>query len=196
MLLPLVLVLAVAAAEGQRRGFRLQPARYKDCGSVFQVDSVDISAPLAKKEACFNRHLLVKERRVQICINATIPEDSAVPLPLTRTSGFKNSAHGTIPPLGPQSFCEIERNACKDAKPGCPDLVLGSSVRLCSTLRVPDVPLVQPDVLVRYRTLYEPNMNPRCEESYELSPGQIPLICLDLETKVVDRPACPSSILG
>jgi len=196
----LLLVSAVVVlAEGQQK-FRMQPARYTECNGALRLNSVSISAPLARKDNCRNRHLLVKKRRVQICVNATVPldrPDLAAVLPLSGTAGLKNSAHGTLPALAPQDFCDVAIDACQGASPGCAQLVPGSTVTFCSALKVPDVPLIQPDVRVRYRTLYEANFNNQCEKSYELRRGQIPLVCFEIDTKVVNRPACPApGLLG
>lgn len=203
-LVPFLLCLSVCVSVcWTQQEFRLFPANYKLCSGsargLMEINSVLISAPLARKDNCLNKHLLVKGRRVQICVNGTIPQDLDLPLPFRGNAGFKNSAHGTLPAIPPQDFCEIQRNGCENANPPCSELVAGSTVELCSVLRVPDDPillnaLIQPDVLVRWRTMYEFNYESECEKRYDAVQGQIPFICIDLDSKVVNSPQCPTPL--
>ncbi|XP_023332465.1 uncharacterized protein LOC111704460 [Eurytemora carolleeae] len=184
--------------------FRLFPASYKPCAGALTVNSVQISAPQARQENCKNRHLLVKGRRVQICMNATLPlQDPPVNIPVLAPAGLKNSAHGTVPGIPiPQDFCDIAKDACENATPPCSEWAGGMNVMMCSALRVPDDPillnpLIQPDVLVRWRIIHEPNSDlSTCETRYDAQPKQTPLLCIDIEAKVVNEPRCPPPILG
>jgi hypothetical protein len=194
----LILPLALLGLVTGQKGFQRFPAAYTRCNGVLTVNDVRISAPLALKANCLNRHLLVKKRRVQICINATLPLNSPVVFPVSSPAGLKNSAHGTLPAIPiPQDFCDIAKDACQNALPPCSEWVGGMNVQFCSELRVPEVPIIQPDVLVRWRILHDQNFNPSsCERRYEAAPNQIPLVCIDIKAKVVDRPRCPPPLLG
>jgi len=199
-----IIIFSLLGICAGQRGFRTFPARFRECDGpakgILNIRNVTISAPLALKENCRNRHLLVKGRRVQICVEGTIPTNS--PFPLTGSAGLKNSAHGTLPALPPQDFCDVEKNGCKNTNPQCGQLKSGENVKVCSILTVPNDPillnpLVQPDVTVRWRTLYESSFDSSvCEKNYETQPGQVPFICMDLDTKVVNQPKCPRPLLG
>lgn len=186
--------------------FRLFNTNYKACSGseqgLMKINAIGISAPLAQKDNCKNKHLLVKGRRVQICVNGTLPETLPFQTPILGGAGLKNSAHGSLPALPPQDFCDIARDSCKASNPPCDQMLPGQTIELCSAMRVPDDPLllnplIQPNVLVRWRIMYESQFDESvCEKNYNLQPGQIPLVCIDIDSKVVNSPKCPGGILG
>jgi len=189
-----------------QKKFRLFNANFKECDGadkgLLKINGIGISAPLGRKDKCLNKHLLVKGRRVQICVNGTLPETLPFPTPIQGTAGLKNSAHGSLPALPPQEFCDIVKDSCEGATPACNQIVAGQTIELCSALVVPNDPLllndfIQPDVLVRWRILHEAQSNPSvCETKYERKRGQTPLVCIDIDTKVVNEARCPRDIIG
>jgi len=198
----LLLLVGMSIASSQR--FRAFPARYKLCDGpsrgLMDIKNVTISAFLANKSPCTNRHLLVTGRKVEVCVEGVLPNTPAATFPIQNGAGLKNSAHGTLVPLPPQDFCNIVTDACTNADPPCSQMVAGGPARLCSVLTVPNdavVRVTQPDVTVRWKTLMERNnFNSACETSFEVRRGQVPLVCIELEAKVVTKNKCPGGLLG
>eukprot|EP00088_Acartia_fossae_P035623 TRINITY_DN36747_c0_g1_i1.p1 TRINITY_DN36747_c0_g1~~TRINITY_DN36747_c0_g1_i1.p1 ORF type:complete len:220 (-),score=19.39 TRINITY_DN36747_c0_g1_i1:114-737(-) len=205
MLKHLIFVTLLSMVCCQKKGnFRLFKANFKQCegseAGLLKINGIGISAPLAKKQNCFNRHLLVKGRRVQICVNGTLPEQLPFPTPIQGGAGLKNSAHGTLPALPPQDFCDIAKDSCQASNPSCDQMQPGQTIELCSVMKVPNDPitlnpLIQPNVLVRWRIFYDPQFDSSvCEKNFNLRGGQVPLVCIDMDTKVVNKPSCPGGL--
>jgi len=172
---------------------RFYTTKFEDCGSLLQLapaktGSVKMTAPFDRRKG---RHVLGKGRKVEICVEGTLPSGSQVPFPI---QGLKNSAHGKIEvgaltvPL-PVEFCGVQFDGCQGATPSCTAMKSGDNVKLCSSLTVP-VESPDVDVEVTWKVLVDNNVanKDKCETEYDLGnlrrAGKLPLVCLHIPARV------------
>lgn len=182
--------------------------KFANCGSRLTIapirrnvpGPVTISAPFDRKE---KKQLLFKNRKIRICINATIPaiDGKRLPAPIITRSGLVNSAHGGLHPFRdiPIHFCEINKNGCDGITPAgpqpglCPaSLSEGDNVQFCSSLTVPTIAPTGAVVDVTWKVLREPPRggDPRgktCQTDY-WPENHVPLVCIKMTSIIRDPP--------